>query len=95
MSTTPPSVSQSRQPSATTIEKREVRSQIRSLKRTHTDKTLSRFPRNPIGIDVLANDLALRSSQLVLDAMKTREAVTRADNRKGRDVKKLRLSHAA
>lgn len=73
-------------------DKQQMRSQIRSLKRAVSESTVSRFPGNPFGVDVMATELALRSSQLVLEATRTHGSAVRALARKGRDVKKLRLA---
>jgi hypothetical protein len=74
----------------TTIEKGKLRSQARSLKRSYSELTESRFHGNPLGVDVLGTDLALRSTQLILEATKMHKAAMRANNRKTRDAKRLR-----
>jgi hypothetical protein len=75
-------------------EKRNMRSQVKGLERALSKRTVSRFPGNPIGIDVQATELALRSSRLVLEAMTMGQALARAVSRKGRDAKRLSRSHA-
>lgn len=67
----------------------EMTLQVRTLKRELRERTESRFHGNPLGVDVQATDLALRSSQLVLKATSMRNIVTRAAKRRGLDAKKL------
>ncbi len=90
MNTSPSPTPELRKTSPFTVEKRQLRSSIRSLEKSGA----SRIGRNIAGIDVQANDLALRSSQLLLMAVGTNEKLTRAINRKGRDAKRLLRSHA-
>ncbi len=85
MSTTPSPVLQPRNTSLLNAEKRKLRSTIRGLVKSGEN----RFGGGAVGIEVLANDLALRSSHLVLLAVGTNEKLTRAVNRKGRDAKRL------
>lgn len=71
---------------------RKMRSQVRSLERSVSESTVSRFPGNPLGIDVQATELALRSSRLVLEATRAHRSAVRALARKGSDAKKLRFA---